>query len=278
MNHLYDHIQQAVQFIQERARTQPRIGIILGTGLGNLTNEIEVEAEIEYADIPHFPVSTVESHKGRLVLGHFAGVPVVCMAGRFHYYEGYSMQQITFPVRVMKFLGIERLIISNASGGLNPDYQAGDIVLIKDHINMMPENPLRGISDERLGPRFPDMTNTYDRQLNARALEIALQHGIRAHEGIYWGLQGPNMETPAEYQFMHKMGADIVGMSTVPEVIVARQSGLPLFVVSVVANQGNPEVAVGETTVEDVIAVVAAAEPGMRLIVRELMGEMVVGC
>jgi len=278
MNYLYDHIQQAVRYIQERTSLQPRIGIILGTGLGNLTDEIEVETEIEYADIPHFAVSTVEGHKGKLVLGRLNGIAVVCMAGRFHYYEGYSMQQVTFPVRVMKFLGIERLIISNASGGLNPGYQAGDIVFIKDHINSMPENPLRGVNDERLGPRFPDMLRTYDRNINARGLEIARQHQIRAHEGVYFALQGSNLETPAEYRFMHQAGADIVGMSTVPEVIVAKQMSLPLLVVSIVANQGNPEVSSGETTLEEVMAVVAAAEPGVRLIVRELVGEMGVGC
>lgn len=274
MQSLYDHIQEAVRYIQERTHMQPRIGIILGTGLGNLTDEIEVETEIEYADIPHFAVATVEGHQGKLVLGRLNGIAVVCMAGRFHYYEGYTMQQVTFPVRVMKFLGIERLVISNASGGLNPDYKAGDIVFIKDHINSMPESPLRGVNDERLGPRFPDMLRTYDRDINARGLEIARQHGIRAHEGVYFALQGPNLETPAEYRFMHLAGADIVGMSTVPEVIVAKQMSLPLLVVSIVANQGNPEVSSGETTLEEVLAVVAAAEPGMRLIVRELVREM----
>lgn len=278
MNNLYDHIQQSVQYIRSRTRIQPRIGLILGTGLGNLTDDIVVETEIEYADIPHFAVSTVEGHKGRLVLGHLDNIPVVCMAGRFHYYEGYSMQQVTFPVRVMKFLGIERLVVSNASGGLNPDYQAGDIVFIKDHINSMPENPLRGVNDERLGPRFPDMLRTYDRDLNARGLEIARQHHIRAHEGVYFALQGPNMETPAEYRFMHQAGADIVGMSTVPEVIVAKQMNLPLLVVSIVANQGNPEVSSGETTLEEVMAVMTAAEPGMRLVVRALMRELTAGC
>ncbi len=253
---------------------QPRFGIILGTGLGNLTDEIDIETEIPYADIPHFPISTVESHKGRLVFGALGGIPVVCMAGRFHYYEGYTMQQITFPVRVMKFLGIERLFISNASGGLNPNYRAGDLVFIRDHINLQADNPLRGYNDERLGPRFPDMLRAYDWPLNARALEIAHENDIRAHEGVYLALQGPNLETPAEYIFMYRIGADVVGMSTVPEVIVAKHMSLPVFVASVVSNQGYPPESIQETTVEEVIAMVSSVEPKLRRVVVELIREL----
>lgn len=274
MNNLYEDIQQAMRFIRGHTIMEPRFGIILGTGLGNLTDEIDVEAEIPYADIPHFPVSTVESHKGRLVFGKLGGVPVVCMAGRFHYYEGYTMQQITFPVRVMKFLGIERLFVSNASGGLNPNYRAGDLVFLRDHINLQADNPLRGVNDERLGPRFPDMLRAYDWVLNARALEIAHQNDIRAHEGVYLALQGPNLETPAEYIFMYRIGADVVGMSTVPEVIVAKHMSLPVFAASVVSNQGYPPESMQETTVEEVIAMVSSVEPKLRLVVTQLIQEL----
>ncbi|HMN88971.1 MAG TPA: purine-nucleoside phosphorylase [Saprospiraceae bacterium] len=271
---LYEHIQEALRFIRQRTDFQPKTGIILGTGLGNLVNDIAVAAAIRYEEIPHFPVSTVQSHRGQLIFGHLAGHPVVAMAGRFHYYEGYSMQQVTFPIRVMKFLGVEQLFISNAAGGTSQHFQAGDIVFVKDHINLQPENPLRGSNDERLGPRFPDMLHTYDRALNARALAIAQANGIRAHEGVYLGLQGPNLETSAEYQFIHRIGADLVGMSTIPEVLVARHSGLRLFVLSVVTNKCFPLEDIRETTVEDVIAVAQAAEPKMTLIVKALLQEM----
>jgi purine-nucleoside phosphorylase len=193
------------------------------------------------------------------------------MAGRFHYYEGYSMKQVTFPVRVLKFLGIKQLFISNAAGSVNENMKQGDLVFIKDHINMQPENPLRGENDERLGVRFPDMLKTYDRQLNARALAIAKANKITAHEGVYLGLQGPNLETPAEYVFMHRIGADVIGMSTVPEVLVARHSDLPVFVVSVISNQAYPPEIIKETTLEEVVAVVEAITPKVCLIVRELM-------
>ncbi len=273
MNTLYEQIQQAVAYIRTRTSLQPRFGLILGTGLGDLADEIVPDQVIPYADIPHFAVSTVASHAGKLILGHLAGMPVVCMAGRFHYYEGYSMQQITFPVRVMKFLGVERLMISNASGGLNPEYQAGDLVFVKDHINWQPDNPLRGMNDERLGPRFPDMLHVYDRRLNARALALAAQWGIRAHEGVYLALSGPNLETPAECHFMQLIGADVVGMSTVPEVIVAKHSSLPVWVVSVVANQGHTPLSTQETSLEDVVAAVCEAAPRLRRIVTQVLSE-----
>ena len=270
---LYDQIQEAVQYIRNKADLKPQFGIVLGTGLGNLTDEIETVAEIPYTDIPYFPVSTVQSHKGKLVFGYLSGKPIIAMAGRFHYYEGYSMQQVTFPIRVLKFLEIHRLIISNVSGSTNAEMQAGDLVFIKDHINLQPENPLRGTNDERLGPRFPDMLQTYDRSLNAIALGIAKENNIRAHEGVYVALPGPNLETPAEYNFLHRIGGDLVGMSTVPEVLVARHMDLPVFVLSIVSNQCYPIEIIKETTLEDVIALAKEAEPKMRFIVKQLIAE-----
>lgn len=271
---LYDQIQEAVKYIQSRTKLQPGTGIILGTGLGKLAEEIETEEVIEYARIPHFPVSTVQSHAGQLILGKIAGVNVVAMAGRFHYYEGYTMQQVTFPVRVMKALGVERLIISNAAGSTNADFEAGDLVFIKDHINLHAENPLRGPNDERLGVRFPDLLHTYDRQMLEKATEIARRHGIRAHQGVYVGLQGPNLETPAEYEFLHRIGGDVVGMSTVPEVLVAKHAEMKIFVVSVVSNKSYPVEQIRETTMEEVIATVNAVEPRVSLLVKELIREM----
>ncbi len=268
---LYDKILASVAFIQRRCAWRPSVGIVLGTGLGALADEIEVEARIPYQEIPHFPVSTVESHKGELILGTLAGKKVVAMSGRFHYYEGYSMKEVTFPVRVMKFLGIETIIISNAAGGTSAGIEAGDIVFIEDHINLQPENPLRGENDERLGLRFPDMLGTYDQDLIARAQSIAKQNKIRTHTGTYVGLQGPNLETPAEYRYLNTIGGDVVGMSTVPEVLVARHSGLKIFVLSVVSNKCFPIEEITETTLEEVIAVVGKAEPNATLIVRALL-------
>jgi len=271
---LYDQIQEALQYIRKQTNFQPRFGIILGTGLSGLADEIEAVVSIPYADIPHFPVSTVESHKGQLVFGMLNGHPIVAMAGRFHYYEGYDMKEVTFPVRVLRFLNIERLFISNAAGSTNRHIEAGDLVFIRDHINLHAENPLRGSNDERLGPRFPDMLNAYDRKWNARGLHIARELGIRAHEGVYLGLQGPNLETPAEYHFANAIGADLVGMSTVPEVLVARHMELPVLVMSVATNKCYPMEEIRETTVEEVIAVAKGAEPKMTRIVKALLAEM----
>jgi purine-nucleoside phosphorylase len=268
---LFDKIQEALAFIRTRTDFNPDFGIILGTGLGDLAQAIKVVTSIDYEDIPHFPVSTVESHAGKLVFGHLEGMPVVAMAGRFHYYEGYSMEEVTFPVRVLKFLGIKRIIISNVSGGTNPGFKAGDIVFLKDHIYFQPENPLRGPNDDRLGPRFPDMLNIYDRQLNAKALKIAKAKGIRAFEGVYLCLQGPNLETPAEYVYIHRLGADMVGMSTIPEVIVAHHMSLPVFVISVISNQSYPPQVIKEVSVEEVIAMAKEVEPKMTYIVKEVM-------
>lgn len=268
---LYDQIQEAINFLQSKTSLKPEFGIILGTGLGNLTDEIEILAEVDYADIPYFPQSTVKSHKGKLIFGNLSGKTVVAMAGRFHYYEGYSMKQVTFPVRVLKFLGIRTLVISNAAGSTNQHIYAGDIVFVKDHINLHAENPLRGENDERLGPRFPDMLGTYNRDWNAKAMDIAKQNNIRTHEGVYVGLQGPNLETPAEYRFVNRIGGDLVGMSTIPEVLVARHMELPVFVVSVATNKCYPIEDIQPTTGDDVIAVAQGAEPKMTLIVKELL-------
>lgn len=274
MSTLYDQWQSTLQFLQQRASFQPRVGIILGTGLSELADAIEPVAKIPYSDIPNFPVSTVESHRGELIFGMLADVPVVAMAGRFHYYEGYTMQEVTFPVRVLKGLGIERLIISNAAGSVNPTVEAGDIVFIRDHISFMPSNPLRGANDERLGPRFPDMLRTYDRELNAKALELAADMHLAAYEGVYLALPGPNLETPAEYSFFHQIGADVIGMSTVPEVLVAKHMDLPLLVVSVVSNKCYPINEIKETTVEDVIAKVAETAPKLQALMLKLLPEL----
>lgn len=271
---MYEEILEAVEYLKTQTEFQARYGVILGTGLSKLTDEMEVDIAIPYRFIPHFPVSTVESHKGQLIFGNLDGIPLVAMAGRFHYYEGYTMQQITFPVRVMKFLGIKHLFISNAAGGINPEFYAGDIVMVRDHINLQADNPLRGPNDERLGPRFPDMLHTYDRNLNAIGLAAAEVNSIRAHEGVYVALQGPNLETPAEYQFLHTIGGDLVGMSTVPEVLVAKHSELPLTVMSVVTNRCYPISEIVETSVDDVIAVAQAAEPKMRLILGSILQEL----
>ncbi len=268
---LYDKIQETIQYIRKETDFQPKTGIILGTGLSGLVDEIQVVCSLDYATLPHFPISTVQSHRGKLVFGYLSGQAIVAMAGRFHYYEGYSMQQVTFPVRVLKFLGIQNLFISNAAGSTNAAMETGDLVVIKDHINLQPENPLRGTNDERLGPRFPDMLHTYDKDLRKRALSIAQQHEIRVHEGVYVGLQGPNLETPAEYNYLHTIGGDVVGMSTVPEVLVARHMNLPVLVVSVVSNKCYPIENLTTTTVEEVIAAVEATAPKLQLVIKKLL-------
>jgi purine-nucleoside phosphorylase len=272
----YEKIQEAVTYIQNRvanvrANFIPKFGFILGTGLSSLAKEIDAFFELPYAEIPHFPISTVESHAGKLVFGWLEGQPVVAMAGRFHYYEGYSMQEVTFPVRVLSYLGIERLFISAAVGSVNPKMDAGHIVIIRDHINLLPENPLRGKNDKRMGVRFPDMLKAYDKELNSKALALGESLGLPVHQGVYVALPGPNLETPAEYEFMHRMGADVVGMSTVPEVIVARHHNLPVFVVSVVSNRSYPLEDIQETTVEEVIATVERAEPQLARLVKGVL-------
>src|SRR5262245_50324056 len=226
MLELFDRIQDAAAAIREKWDQAPHAGIILGTGLGGLVNRIDVEAALDYEEVPHVPKSTAISHRGRLVCGRLDGLPVVAMEGRFHLYEGYSLRQVTLPVRVMKALGAGLLVVSNACGGMNPHYRTGDLMVIEDHINLLGDNPLIGINDDRLGPRFPDMCEPYDRRLIDRALAIARRENIVAHQGVFVAVAGPNLETRAEYQFLRTIGADVVGMSTVPEVLVAIHSGM----------------------------------------------------
>ncbi|HIP32708.1 MAG TPA: purine-nucleoside phosphorylase, partial [Crocinitomicaceae bacterium] len=218
---------ESADYIQSRTNVKPSIGIILGTGLGGLVKEINIIDEIDYKDIPHFPVSTVKGHSGKLIFGELGGKQVVAMQGRFHFYEGYTMKEVTFPVRVMKFLEIERLFVSNASGGVNPDFEIGEIMIIDDHIDLFPAHPLNGKNIDELGPRFPDMMHTYDANMIALAKEIAAENNIKVSTGTYAGLTGPTLETPAEYKYIRAIGSDAVGMSTVPEVIVARHMGIP---------------------------------------------------
>ncbi|MFT4660087.1 MAG: purine-nucleoside phosphorylase [Patiriisocius sp.] len=267
---MLEKIKETVEFIQSKVSTKPEVGIILGTGLGALGEEIEAEVKIPYGDIPHFPVSTVESHQGKLIFGKLGNKNVVAMQGRFHYYEGYDMKEVTFPVRVMKFLGITNLFVSNASGGVNPLYEVGDLMILDDHINLFPEHPLRGKNIVELGPRFPDMSQPYEKSLIAKALEIATKEGIRTQVGSYAGLTGPTLETPAEYRYIYKIGADAVGMSTVPEVIVARHMSIPCFAISIITDLGV-EGKIVEVSVEDVIAVAKEAEPKMTSIMRQLI-------
>ncbi|WP_134091006.1 purine-nucleoside phosphorylase [Olivibacter sp. XZL3] len=268
---MYRSLGETVSYIQQRIGDfQPEVGIILGTGLGGLVKDIEVEHQLMYTHIPNFPVSTLEFHSGKLIFGTLNGRKVVAMQGRLHYYEGYSMQEITFPVRVLKLLGIQKLFVSNASGSLNPAIKKGDLVFIEDHISLLPESPLRGPNYDDLGPRFPDMSRPYNRELIEKALKIAESHTIRAHKGVYVSTAGPNLETRAEYKYMRLIGGDIVGMSTVPEVIVANHMGLPVFAVSVVTDEGFHE-DLEVVSLEDIIAVANAAEPKMTFILKELL-------
>ncbi|PQO28721.1 purine-nucleoside phosphorylase [Blastopirellula marina] len=269
---LYDKIQDAIQVIRAKWDKTPKAGIILGTGLGGLVEEIEEEASFEYTEIPHFPASTATSHRGRLVCGTLCGVPVVAMEGRFHMYEGYSLKQITLPVRVMKALGAELLLCSNAAGGMNPFHSCGDIVLIDDHINLMGDNPLIGINDDRLGPRFPDMCAPYDQELIDKALEIARKEDIVAHRGVFVAVAGPNLETRAEYRFLRAIGADLVGMSTVPEVIVAVHCGLKTVGMSIVTDMCLPD-ALKPADVAEIIAIANKAEPKLRTLVKGVLTE-----
>jgi len=267
---MLEQFKESVAYIQGRTQVQPTIGIILGTGLGGLVKEIEITDEISYADIPHFPVSTVESHSGKLIFGNLGGKKVVAMQGRFHFYEGYDMKQVTYPVRVMKLLGVERLFVSNASGGVNPDFEVGEIMIQDDHINLFPAHPLIGKNFDELGPRFPDMSQPYDKEMIALAQKIAAENNIRVATGTYAGLTGPTLETPAEYGYVRAIGADAVGMSTVPEVIVARHMSIPCFAISIITDLGVPG-KIQEVSLQDVIEVASRQEPKMTLIMRELI-------
>lgn len=253
---LFDKIQESKTYIERILIPKAKIAVVLGTGLGDFAQTLTDILEIPYSEIPHFPVSTVASHKGKLVFGYKSGVPVVVMAGRFHYYEGYSAAEITFPIRVLKALGVEKMILTNAAGGINPHFNEGDIVQVTDHINLMPEHPLRGFNDERLGLRFPDMLQAYDAEMIFSFGKIADNLGLSLKQGVYLALQGPSLETPAEYKMARIMGADILGMSTIPEVIVAKHAGIKVAVFSIVSNVCFPKSAITETTVEAVIATV----------------------
>jgi purine-nucleoside phosphorylase len=270
---MLDKIRETTEYLRRRTNAQPQVGIILGTGLGALVNEIAIEHIVPYEEIPHFPVSTVEGHSGKLIFGVLGGKQVLAMQGRFHFYEGYDMQQVTFPVRVMKALGINDLVVSNASGGVNPSYEIGDLMILNDHINLFPTNPLIGKNYPELGPRFPDMSDVYDKELIAKAKAIGAKHGFRVQEGVYAGLSGPCLETPAEYTYIRNIGGDTVGMSTVPEVIVGRHGGMRCFAISIITDLGVPGRIV-KVTHQDVIDVASTAEPKMTVIMKELVAEM----
>lgn len=261
---------ETAEFIHNEIGGKPDVGIILGTGLGALANEIEITDELSYSDIPNFPVSTVESHSGKLLFGHLAGKKVAAMQGRFHYYEGYSMQQVTFPVRVMKMLGVQQLFISNAAGGLNPDFQLGDLMMLTDHIDLFPANPLRGTNINELGERWPDMYEQYDLETRNLAKEIASEQGVELKEGVYCGVSGPNLETAAEYKYLRTIGGDAVGMSTIPEVIVARHMNLPVFALSIITDMCTPE-QLKPVNIEEIIGTAMKAEPKMTKLIKELI-------
>jgi len=269
---LHEKIEDAVAEIKKHWDKTPHAGVILGTGLGSLVKEIEVEVTIDYGDIPHFPSSTAISHAGRLVCGTLAGLPIVAMEGRMHMYEGYPLKMITLPVRVMKALGAGLLVVSNACGGMNPNYRCGDIMIIEDHINLMGDNPLIGINDDRLGPRFPDMCEPYQQSLVDRALAIARKEDIVAHKGVFVAVAGPNLETRAEYRFLRTIGADVVGMSTVPEVIVAVHCGLRVVGFSIITDMCLPD-ALKPANVEEIIAVANDAEPHLTTLVKGVLAE-----
>ena len=267
---LHDKIEDAVAEIKKHWDKTPHAGVILGTGLGSLVKEIDVEATIDYSDIPHFPTSTAVSHAGRLVCGTLSGLPIVAMEGRMHMYEGYPLKMITLPVRVMKALGAELLVVSNACGGMNPNYRCGDIMVIEDHINLMGDYPLIGINDDRLGPRFPDMCEPYQQKLVDRALSVARKEDIVAHKGVFVAVAGPNLETRAEYRFLRTIGADVVGMSTVPEVVVAVHCGLRVVGFSIITDMCLPD-ALKPANVEEIIAVANSAEPHLTTLVKGVL-------
>ncbi len=269
---MLEKINSTANYIQERITKQPKVGIILGSGLGNLADDIEVTATIPYGEIPDFPVSTVAGHHGQLIFGKLNGVEVVAMKGRFHFYEGYSMDEVTFPIRVLKKLGIQYLFVSNASGGVNHDFEVGDIMFITDHINLMP-NPLIGANIDELGPRFVDMGEAYNKTLLSKAKKVARHNGIKFQTGVYAAVTGPTYETLAEYQYVKSIGADAVGMSTAPEVIVARHMGIPVFAISVISDLGV-EGKIVEISHDEVIDAAATAAPKMTKIIKGLLSEL----
>ncbi|SMC66590.1 purine-nucleoside phosphorylase [Pedobacter nyackensis] len=271
---MYQALHETVEYIKRKTDNfQPEIGIVLGTGLGGLVSEIKVEYKLMYSNIPNFPISTLEFHSGKLIFGTLNGKKVIAMQGRLHYYEGYSMQQITFPIRVMKALGIHCLFVSNAAGSLNPAFKKGDLMVINDHINLQPESPLRGHNDADMGPRFPDMSQPYSRKLIKNAMAIAKKEGINCHQGVYVSVTGPNLETKAEYKYLRIIGGDAVGMSTVPEVIVANHMSIPVFAISVLTDEGFPEILM-PVSLEEILATASAAEPKMTKILSQLISTL----
>lgn len=266
-------IQETTEFLKSKFTQRPLVGIILGTGLNELADHITEKEELAYEMIPNFPVSTVEGHKGKLIVGKLGDNYVMAMQGRFHYYEGYDMKQVTFPVRVMHAFGVKSLFLSNAAGGMNPEFQIGDLMIISDHINMFPDHPLRGKNYPELGPRFPDMSEPYDKELIAKAEQIAAEHNVKVKKGVYVGTSGPTFETPAEYKFFRIIGGDAVGMSTIPEVIVARHSGMKTFAVSIITDLGFPDTLV-EISHEEVIQIANKVQPVLTMIVKELITRM----
>jgi purine-nucleoside phosphorylase len=270
MENLLKKIEETLEVIKKHTKDNYPVGIILGTGLGGLVKEIKIEHEIDYAELPHFPLSTVESHRGKLIFGVIGEKKVVAMQGRFHYYEGYTMQQIVYPVRVMKFLGIKTLLVSNACGGMNPLFRRGDVMLMIDHINLLGDNPLIGKNYDELGPRFPDMSEAYNNELINLAEEIALENKIRIQKGVYVAVPGPNLETKAEYRFLRGIGADVVGMSTIPENIAANHMGIKVLGFSIVTDECFPD-SLKPVNVEEIIAAAMEAEPKMTLIMKEVI-------
>jgi len=270
---LRERIKEAGKFIQSKTRIKPRIGIILGTGLGDLTKEIEVESKLSYQNIPYFAVSTTPGHEGSLILGRLVGKMIVAMQGRFHFYEGYSLEEITFPLRVMKYMGVNVIIESNAAGGMNPNFKAGDLMVITDHINLIGNNPLIGPNDDKLGPRFVDMCEPYDKELIELYEKVAMRERIRIHRGVYVGVSGPNFETPAEYRFLRLIGADAVGMSTVPEVIVAKHSGLKVLGISCITDECFPD-KLESVNLAKLIKVANLAEPKMTRLIKGILAEI----
>lgn len=267
---MLEQINETVTFILSKISFQPEVGIILGTGLGGLVDSIKVKHVIPYAEIPHFRLSTVEGHTGKLIFGELSGKYVVVMQGRFHYYEGYTLQEVTYPVRIMKFLGVHKLFVSNASGGMNPDYEVGDLMILNDHINFFGGNPLIGKNIPEFGPRFPDMSDVYDKELIKRVKAIASKNKIKVHEGVYLGLSGPTFETPAEYRMLRIWGADAVGMSTVPEIIVAKHMDITCFAISIITDLGIPG-KIEKITHDEVQRVAGIAEKKMTLLFKELL-------
>lgn len=273
MSTLTEMINETLAVIRKKTDKNFEIGIVLGTGLGGLVKDILIEHEFDYSDLPHFPLSTVESHHGKLIFGKIGGKDVVAMQGRFHYYEGYTMQQITYPVRLMKFLGVKTLLVSNACGGMNPIYESGDIMLMVDHINLLGDNPLIGKNEDELGPRFPDMSEPYNLELIKIAEDAALENKIKVQKGVYVAVPGPNLETKAEYRFLRAIGADVVGMSTVPENIVANQMGIKVLGVSIITDECFPD-SLKPAKVEEIIETAMKAEPKMTLIIKEVIKKL----